>query len=141
MTTKMFTLFDLLDWFEDLLDNRADHVGEWYMLFATEERYVELNITDDEVWAGAVTNYNLSQDEAITEMDEMKLGVLGWVPEEIGSPEPKYVRRWPASAPTSQIASQILRAFTLVYLEPHVELVEVVRGSFASGNVGWDSGT
>lgn len=136
----MFTLFDLLDWFEDLLDDRHNHVGEWYMLFATEERYVELNITEDEIWAGAVTNYNLSADEHLSEMDELKLGVLGWVPEEIGSPEPKYVRRWPGDAPTSQIVAQILRAFTLIYLMPETELVEVVRGTFANGNVGWDYG-
>lgn len=136
----MFTLFDLLDWFEDLLDDRANHLDEWYMLFATEERYVELNIAEHEVWAGAVTNRNLSADQHLSEMDVLKLGVLGWVPEELESPEPKFVRRWPANAPTSQIVAQILRAFTLIYLDPETELVEVVRGTFANGNIGWEYG-
>ena len=52
------------------------YTGEYYMLFATEERYVELNISEHEVWAGAVTNYNLSEPEKLSEHDELKLGVL-----------------------------------------------------------------
>lgn len=135
----MFNLFDLLDWIEDVLDDRATYTGEYYMLFATEERYVELNISEHEVWAGAVTNYNLSEPEKLSEHDELKLGVLGWRLEEIGSPEPKWVRRWPITASTSEISSQILRVFTLIYMGRDAELVEVVRGTFANGNVGWDN--
>jgi hypothetical protein len=137
--TRMFNLFDLLDWLEDVLDDRKTYVGEYYMLFATEERYVELNISDHEIWAGAVTNYNLSNSEAMSELDEIKMGVLGWTLEEIGSPEPKWVRRWDMSAPTSAISSQLLRVFTLIYLGADTEMVEVVRGTFANGNVGWDN--
>ena len=134
----MFNLFDLLDWLEDILDDRQAYAGEYYMLFASEERYLELNIAEHEIWAGAVTNYNLSADENLTELDEIKLGVLGWQLEEIGSPEPKWVKRWEAKAPTSLISSQVLRAFTLIYLQADVEMVEVVRGTFANGSVGWE---
>lgn len=135
----MFNLFDLLDWLEDVLDDRANYTDEYYMLFATDERYLELNITEKEIWAGAVTNYNLSANESLTELEEIKLGVLGWQLEEIGSPEPKWVKRWDAKAPTSLISSQVLRAFTLIYLDPEAEMVEVVRGTFANGNIGWDN--
>ncbi|HVT78946.1 MAG TPA: hypothetical protein VHD87_18030 [Acidimicrobiales bacterium] len=139
MSNKMFTLIDLLDWLEALLDHRDEHRGEWYMLFATDERYVELNITADEVWAGAVTNHNLSKEQWLSEVESIKMGLYGWALEAIDTPEPKYVRRWSSGAPTSLIASKILQVFTSIYLPKDADTVEVVRGTFAEGNVGWDS--
>ena len=135
----MFNLVDLLDWLEALLDHREEHRGEWYMLFATDERYVELNITADEVWAGGVTNYNLSKEQWLSEVDSIKMGLYGFALEAIDTPEPKYVRRWSAAAPTGLVASKILQVFTAVYLPPETELVEVVRGTFAEGTVEWDT--
>ena len=139
MDTKRFCLIDLLEWMENVLDNRPFHLDEWYMLFATEERYLGFTITEHEIWAGGVTNYNLSEDHKLTERDEIKLGVLGWVPEEIGSVEPNYVYRWAGDAPTAKIAAGILRVFTSVYLGENDEVIEVVRGTVAQGNVGWDT--
>ena len=137
--TRRFCLFDLLEWMERVLDNRSFHLDEWYMLFATEERYVGFTITEQEIWAGGVTNYNLSDDQKLTHADEMRLAVLGWTPEDIGSIEPNYVRRWSPDAPTEKIVSGVLRVFTSVYLPTNGEVVEVVRGTVAQGNVGWDS--
>ncbi|HUR78797.1 MAG TPA: hypothetical protein VMZ22_12680 [Acidimicrobiales bacterium] len=139
VTTKAFSLVDLLEWFEALLDHRAAHVDSWFMFFATDERYVELHITSDEIWAGGVTNYNLAHDEWLAESDIIKLGVLGWPLEAMDSPEPKYVRRWTANAPRSEIVSDVLRVLTSIYLRPHAEVVEVMRGSFASGTFGWEN--
>lgn len=139
MPDKTFNLADLLDWLEALLEHRNEHVGEWCMVFATDERYVELNITDEEIWGGAVTNCNLSPAEWLSDTDDMTMRLLGWPPEELDGPEPKYVRRWPGNAPTDQIVSQILRVFTLVYLDAEAEVVEVVRGSFADGLADWES--
>ena len=136
---KTFSLFDLLDWFEALLDHRGEHVDSWFMFFAGEERYVEMHITANEVWAGGVTNYNLSHEEWLAERDIIKLGVLGWALEAMDSPEPKYVRRWPAMAATSEITSQVMRVLTGIYLQPDADTVEVMRGSFASGAFGWES--
>lgn len=135
----MFTLFDLLEWLEALLDHRHEHYGEWFVLFSTEERFVELNITEHEVWAGAVTNYNLSHEQWLSETDNIKLGVLGWWLEGMDSAEPKYVRRWSLKTPTAEIVGHVLRVFTSIYLAADTELVEVMRGSFADGNVGWES--
>jgi hypothetical protein len=135
----MFNLVDLLDWLEALLDHRDEHRGEWYMLFATDERYVELNITADEVWAGGVTNYNLSKEQWLSEVDSIKMGLYGFALEAIDTPEPKYVRRWSSAAPTGLVAGKILQVFTAVYLPPETEEVEVVRGTFAEGTVEWDT--
>jgi hypothetical protein len=135
----MFNLIDLLDWLEALLDHREEHRGEWYMLFATDERYVELNITADEVWAGAVTNYNLSNDQWLSEVDAIKMGLYGFALEAIDTPEPKYVRRWGAGTPTGAITAKVLQVFTSVYLPKDVDEVEVVRGTFAEGAVEWDT--
>ncbi|MEY2472384.1 MAG: hypothetical protein QOK28_1713 [Actinomycetota bacterium] len=139
VSTKMFNLIDLLDWLEALIEHRDEHRGEWYMFFATDERYVELNITADEVWAGAVTNHNLSKEQWLTEVESIKMGLYGWALEAIDTPEPKYVRRWPVGTPTAVIVSKILQVFTAVYLPRDTEVVEVVRGTFAEGNVDWDS--
>lgn len=139
MSAKTFNLGDLWDWLEALLDHRDEHRGEWYMLFATDERYVELNITSDEVWAGAVTNYNLDKAQWLTEVESIKMGLHGFALEAIDTPEPKYVRRWAASAPTSVIVSKLLQVFTSIYLPRDADLIEVVRGTFAEGNVGWDT--
>jgi hypothetical protein len=139
VSAKTFNLSDLWDWLEALLDHRDEHRGEWYMLFATDERYLELNITADEVWAGAVTNYNLAKEQWLTEVESIKMGLHGFALEAIDTPEPKYVRRWAASAPTSAIVSKLLQVFTSIYLPRDVEMIEVVRGTFAEGNVGWDT--
>jgi hypothetical protein len=109
------------------------------MLFATDERYVELNITADEVWAGAVTNYNLAQDQWLSEVDAIKMGLYGFALEAIDTPEPKYVRRWGAGTPTGAITAKVLQVFTSIYLPEDTEMVEVVRGTFAEGTVEWDS--
>jgi len=109
------------------------------MLFASDERYVELNITADEVWAGAVTNYNLPKEQWLTEVDAIKMGLYGFALEAIDTPEPKYVRRWSTGTPTAVIATKVLQVFTAVYLPRDAELVEVVRGTFAEGSVEWDT--
>lgn len=138
VTNKMFTLLGLLEWLEAVLDHRDEHVNEYYILFASEERYVEINIADHEIWAGAVTNYNLHHEEWLTERDILRMGIFGWVLDAIDTEEPKYVRKWPKTASTAEVVSAVLRVFTSIYLAKDAEVVEVVRGTFESGNVGWD---
>ena len=137
MTTKLFTLVDLLDWFEALLDHRSEHEGEWFILHATDERCIEVHITADEIWAGGVTNYNLPQEQWLTEFECIKMNLFGFALEALDSPEPKYVRRWAPFTPTANIVASVLRVFTSIYLDKETELVEVVRGKFVEDNVDW----
>jgi hypothetical protein len=134
----MFNLIELLDWLEALLEHREEHRGEWFMFFATEERYVELNITADEVWAGAVTNHNLSKEQWLSDVESIKMGLYGWALEAIDTPEPKYVRRWPVHTSATIVAAKVLQVFTSIYLPRDIEEVEVVRGTFAEGQASWD---
>lgn len=135
----MFTLLDLLDWLEALLQHRTEHYGEWFMLFATDERYVELHIVEDEIWTGGVTNRNLSREQWLTDVEAIKMNLFGWELDAAASAEPKFVRRWAASAPTHSVASNVLQVFTSIYLPGDVEVVDVVRGTFAGDNVAWEN--
>lgn len=139
MITKKFSLFELVDWFEALLDDRDNHQEEFFQFFAGEERYVEISISVDGICASGLTNFNLSPWEWLTEQEELKLGVLGWVAEEVDTAEPKFVRRWAYDAPTSVVSTQFLQVLTAVYLAPQVRSVEVLRGSFSGGHVDWDT--
>lgn len=121
---------NLLDWLERLFDKREFHRNEWFTLFAGDERYIEINFTETEVWVGAITNHNLSPAEWLSESDETLLHELRWWCEEVGSPEPQYVRRWPVAAPTKEIVGQVMRVLTSVYLRPNDDEVEVLRGVF-----------
>ncbi|MBA2608316.1 MAG: hypothetical protein H0W70_11545 [Actinobacteria bacterium] len=130
---------DLLDWLEELFDNRAWHLDEWCLIFANEERYVELAISEHEIWAGAITNRNLTIEEWITDADEAKLRAFGWTLDEAESEEPKYVRRWVADAPTDNVVADVLQVFTSVYLGESTEVVEVLQGRFTGGHTDSDS--
>jgi len=130
VTSKTFTLGELVDWLEEWLDEREWHLDEYCLMFATEERYVEVSIGDRGVWAGAVTNHNLSEPEWITPTDEWTLHTLGWDAEEVGGPEPKYVRRWAMDAPTADIVAKVLQVLTVVYLPAEADEVEVMRDTF-----------
>ncbi len=130
MDTRVFHLFDLVAWFEDVLDDRVNYRGEWFTLFATQQRFIEVHVTANDIWVGAVTNYNLNLDERITPADELVLGVLGWDLEGLGGPAPKWVRSFDAATPTAVIAAAVLRAFTLVYLPDAVTEIAVGREMF-----------
>jgi hypothetical protein len=130
VTSKTFTLGELVDWLEEWLEEREWHLDEYCLMFATEERYVEVSIGDDGVWAGAVTNHNLSEGEWISGSDESTLHKLGWVAEEVGGPEPKYVRRWSMDGLTADIVARVLQILTLVYLPADTDEVEVMRDTF-----------
>lgn len=131
----MFTLGELLEWLEALLDHRHEHWGNWVVLCANDERYVEVHITEQEIWAGGVTNHNLSHEQWLTEFECIKMSLFGWPLEGLDTPEPKYVRRWPGSAPAAVVVSQVLQVFTTIYLGQDTEFVEVVRGTFAEDHV------
>jgi hypothetical protein len=131
----MFTLYELLEWLEALLDHRQEHCGQWVVLSATDERYIELHITEDEIWAGGITNCNLSREQWLAEVDCVKLVLCGWALEAIDTPEPKYVRRWSSVEPTQTIVSDVLRVFTMIYLGKNTRFVEVVRGKFADDHI------
>lgn len=128
--TRTFDLFELVDWFEDVLDDRANYAGEWLTMFATEQRFIELHITANDIWVGAVTNDNLTVDERISPADELRLGALGWEREGVGGPVPKWVRSFAADAPTNQIVATVMRAFTTVYLPASAYEIAVGRGMF-----------
>ena len=131
----MFTLLELLEWLEALLQHREEHFGAWVVLSANDERYVELHITEQEIWAGGVTNHNLSQEQWLTEYDCIKMSLFGWALDALDTPEPKYVRRWPPTAPTTMIVPQVLQVFTSIYLGQNTEFVEVVRGTFTDEHI------
>jgi hypothetical protein len=135
VVTNVFTLSELLDWLEALLDHRAEHRGQWFVICANDERYVELHITEDEIWAGGVTNYNLSREQWLTDLECRRMQLFGWALDAVDSAEPKYVRTWPSTEPTTTVVSHVLRVFTSIYLGEKTDLVEVVRGTFADDHV------
>jgi hypothetical protein len=139
VTTKLFNLADLLDWFEALLDHRSEHEGEWFVLHATDERFVEVHVTAEEIKAGGVSNYNLNQEQWLTEFECIKMNLFGWALEGLDTPEPQYVRRWAPFTPTATIVAGVLRVFTSIYLGRETDLIEVARGRFAEDNVGWEN--
>ncbi|MDP1795444.1 MAG: hypothetical protein Q8K63_14995 [Acidimicrobiales bacterium] len=130
MDTRTFDLFELLDWFEDVLDDRANYAGEWLTIFATEQRFIEMHITASDIWFGAVTNYNLTVDERIATADELLLGALGWELEGLGGPAPKWMRSFAPDARTGDIVATVMRAFTTIYLPDAVMEIAVGRGMF-----------
>jgi hypothetical protein len=131
----MFTLYELLEWLEALLNHRNEHLGNWVVICASDERYVELHITEHEIWAGGVTNHNLSNEQWLTEFECIKLSLFGWTLEGLDTPEPKYVKRWRPIESTTAIVSQVLQVFTTIYLGKNTEFVEVVRGAFAEDQI------
>jgi hypothetical protein len=135
VVTNIFTLSELLDWLEALLNHRNEHRGEWFVICANDERYVELHITDEEIWAGGVTNYNLSREQWLTDFECRRMQLFGWALDAVDSEEPKYVRRWASIEPTTTVVSHVLRVFTSIYLGETTELVEVGRGTFADDHV------
>lgn len=127
MHTHVLPLSDLLDWFERLLDRRADHVGGRYTLFASDERTVELHIDANEVRVLGVTNYSLPHEQWLGERDVVKIAVLGWALDLPDGTEPRYVRRFGADEPTHDIVANVMRVFTSIYLGPHTDEVVVAE--------------
>ena len=127
MHTHVLPLSDLLDWFERLLDQRADHVGGRFTLFASDERTVEVHIDADEVRVLGVTNYSLPHEQWLGERDVVKIAVLGWALDLPDGTEPRYVRRFGADELTHDIVANVMRVFTSIYLEPHTDEVVVAE--------------
>ena len=124
MWNKVLPLSELLDWFETVLDARADHIGDRYTLFATDERFVEFHIDADELRVLGVTNYSLSHEQWLGERDVVKVAVMGWALDLPEDSEPRYVRRFGPDEPTQDIVTNVMRVFTSIYLKG--EAVDVV---------------
>jgi hypothetical protein len=127
MVTKVLPLSELLDWFERVLNARADHVGDRITVHATDERFVEFHIDADELRVLGVTNYSLPHEQWLGERDVVKIAVMGWALDLPEGSEPRYVRRWGADEPTEDIVSNVLRVFTSMYLSPHATEVVVAQ--------------
>jgi hypothetical protein len=134
MYTKVMALSDLLDWFEGVLDARGEHVGDRFTFFASDERFVEFHIDAHELRVEGVTNYSLPHEQWLGERDVVKIAVMGWALDLPQGSDPRYIRRWGPSDPTSDIVSNVMRVFTSMYLRAHVTDIVVtqraVRPSF-----------
>ena len=127
MRTKVLLLSELLDWFEGVLDARADHVGDRFTLFATDERFIEFHVDADEVRVEGVTNYSLPHEQWLGERDVVKIAVMGWALDLPEGSDPRYIRRWSANDPTRDIVTNVMRVFTAMYLGAHVTEVRVTQ--------------
>jgi hypothetical protein len=124
---KVLPLSDVLDWFESLLDERADHVGERFTLFATGERLIEFHIDADELRVVGVTNFSLPHEQWLDEREVVKIAVMGWALDLVGGLEPRYIRRFAPDEPTPDIVTNVMRVFTSIYLGPYAYEVEVAQ--------------
>jgi hypothetical protein len=129
MQSKVMPLSELVDWFEQRLDARAEHLGDRITLFATDARFVEFHIEADELRVCGVTNFSLPHEQWLGERDVVKIAVMGWaldLPDAEDS-EPRYIRRWAPDEPTEDIVANVMRVFTSMYLAPHADSVVVTQ--------------